>query len=106
MSKPKPVYFAHPYHSWERALNENTNGRLRQYFPKSTNLRKVTQHEVNDAVYELNHRPRKCLQYRTPHEVFMGLEMRPYTEIQCTLLLNPRCIKPLVLTLKKPISGL
>ena len=70
------VYFAHPYRSWERGLNENINGLLRQYFPKSTNLRKVTQHEVNDAVYELNHRPRKCLQYRTPHEVFMGLEMR------------------------------
>ena len=71
------VYFAHPYHSWERGLNENTNGLLRQYFPKSTNLRKVTQHEVEDAVYRLNHRPRKCLQYRTPHEVFMGLGMRP-----------------------------
>ena len=71
------VYFAHPYHSWERGLNENTNGLLRQYFPKSTNSRKATQHEVNEAVYELNHHPRKCLQYRTPHEVFMGLEMRP-----------------------------
>ena len=71
------VYFAHPYHSWERGLNENTNGLLRQYFPKSTNLRKVSQHEVDDAVYRLNHRPRKCLNYRTPHEVFMGLEMRP-----------------------------
>jgi transposase, IS30 family len=71
------VYFAHPYHSWERGLNENTNGLLRQYFPKSTNLRKVSQHEVDDAVYRLNHRPRKCLNYLTPHEVFMGLEMRP-----------------------------
>jgi IS30 family transposase len=71
------VYFAHPYHSWERGLNENTNGLLRQYFPKACNLRKVTQHEVDEALYELNHRPRKCLQYRTPHEVFMGLEMRP-----------------------------
>ena len=71
------VYFAHPYHSWERGLNENTNGLLRQYFPKSTNLRRVTQSEVEEAVYRLNHRPRKCLQYRTPHEVFMGLEMRP-----------------------------
>lgn len=71
------VYFAHPYHPWERGLNENTNGLLRQYFPKSTNLRKVSQHEVDDAVYRLNHRPRKCLNYRTPHEVFKGLEMRP-----------------------------
>ena len=71
------VYFAHPYHSWERGLNENTNGLLRQYFPKSTNLRRVTQSEVEEAVYPLNHRPRKCLQYRTPHEVFMSLEIRP-----------------------------
>jgi transposase, IS30 family len=71
------VYFAHPYHSWERGLNENTNGLLRQYFPKSTNLRRITQIEVDDAVYALNHRPRKCLGYLTPHEVFHGLEMSP-----------------------------
>lgn len=73
------VYFAHPYCSWERGLNENHNGLLRQYFPKKTNLLKVSQHEVNDAVYLLNHRPRKCLGYRTPHEVFYGLKMRPIT---------------------------
>jgi IS30 family transposase len=71
------VYFAHPYHSWERGLNENTNGLLRQYFPKCANLLKVTHEEVNDAVYALNHRPRKCLGYLTPHEVFYGLEMSP-----------------------------
>lgn len=71
------VYFAHPYRSWERGLNENTNGLLRQYFPKSTNLLKVTEDEVNDAVYALNHRPRKCLGYRTPYEVFYGLEINP-----------------------------
>ena len=71
------VYFAHPYCSWERGLNENHNGLLRQFFPKKTNLLKVTQDQVNDAVYRLNHRPRKCLGYRTPHEVFYGLEMCP-----------------------------
>ena len=71
------VYFAHPYCSWERGLNENHNGLLRQYFPKKTNLLKVTQDEVNEAVYRMNHRPRKCLGYRTPHEVFYGLETRP-----------------------------
>jgi IS30 family transposase len=71
------VYFAHPYRSWERGLNENHNGLLRQFFPKNTNLLKVTQDQVNEAVYRLNHRPRKCLGYRTPHEVFYGLEMRP-----------------------------
>ena len=73
------VYFAHPYHSWERGLNENTNGLLRQYFPKSTNFLQVTQDDVNDAVYKLNHRPRKCLGYRTPHEAFYGFEIRPLT---------------------------
>jgi transposase, IS30 family len=71
------VYFAHPYCSWERGLNENHNGLLRQFFPKETNLLKVTQDEVNEVVYRLNHRPRKCLGYMTPHEVFYGLEMRP-----------------------------
>jgi len=71
------VYFAHPYCSWERGLNENHNGLLRQFFPKKTNLLKVSQDEVNDAVYRLNHRPRKCLGYRTPHEVFYRLKMCP-----------------------------
>jgi len=71
------VYFAHPYCSCERGLNENTNGLLRQYFPKHTSFLKVSQDDVNDAVYQLNHRPRKCLGYRTPHEVFHRLEMRP-----------------------------
>jgi IS30 family transposase len=71
------VYFAHPYSSWERGLNENTNGLLRQYFPKDVNLLLVDQDEVNGALYKLNHRPRKCLGYRTPHEVFYGLEMQP-----------------------------
>jgi IS30 family transposase len=71
------VYFAHPYCSWERGLNENHNGLLRQFFPKKTNLLKVNQDQVNDAVYRLNHRPRKCLGYRTPHEVFYRLKMTP-----------------------------
>ena len=71
------VYFAHPYCAWERGLNENTNGLLRQYFPKHTNLKTLSQDAVNDAVHLLNHRPRKCLQYRTPHEVFYGLKVQP-----------------------------
>lgn len=71
------VYFAHPYCSWERGLNENHNGLLRQFFPKGRSLLKVDQMEVDEAIYRLNHRPRKCLGYRTPHEVFYGLEMRP-----------------------------
>jgi transposase, IS30 family len=71
------IYFAHPYHSWERGLNENTNGLLRQYFPKKTNFLKVTEQELADALYALNHRPRKCLGYKTPHEVFYRHDVRP-----------------------------
>jgi transposase, IS30 family len=73
------VYFAHPYCSWERGLNENTNGLLRQYFPKKMSLRDVSQIDVDDAVYKLNHRPRKCLGYRTPHEVFYNRPLEPIT---------------------------
>ncbi len=60
------VYFAHPYCSWERGLNENTNGLLRQYFPKNTDLKTVTQSEVNKAISRLNSRPRKDLDFKTP----------------------------------------
>lgn len=63
-------YFAHPYASWERGTNENTNGLIRQYFPKTTNFHEVTDEQVMHVVNRLNHRPRKTLDYRTPHEVF------------------------------------
>jgi hypothetical protein len=52
-------------------------GLLRQYFPEPSNFLKASQDEVNDAVYRLNHRPRKCLDDRTPHEVFFHLKMSP-----------------------------
>ncbi|MEQ1600523.1 MAG: IS30 family transposase [Methylophilaceae bacterium] len=70
------IYFAHPYHSWERGLNENSNGLLRQYFPKGMVLTDVTEEEVQKAVDRRNHRPRKVLSYKTPHEVFFSVEMR------------------------------
>lgn len=73
------IYFAHPYHSWERGLNENSNGLLRQYFPKGMELDNLTDKQVQIAVDKLNHRPRKVLGYRTPHEVFFGQELR-YTK--------------------------
>ena len=63
-------YFAHPYASWERGTNENTNGLIRQYFPKKTNFLEVTDEEVEQVANRLNHRPRKSLGYLTPHEVF------------------------------------
>ena len=67
------TYFAKPYHSWERGQNENSNGLLRQYFPKSMELLDVTTQQVIDAVHKLNSRPRKCLNYQTPYEVFEKL---------------------------------
>ena len=66
------IYFAHPYASWERGLNENTNGLIRQYFPKDRDLRTVTTREIEKAMDKLNHRPRKSLGYRTPYEVFFN----------------------------------
>ena len=63
-------YFANAYHSWERGTNENTNGLLRQFFPKGTDFQQVS-HRLLDKVKKLlNNRPRKCLNYRTPAEVF------------------------------------
>jgi IS30 family transposase len=64
------VYFAHPYSSWERGTNENTNGLIRQYFPKGTDFNLISQKEIDKVVDKLNNRPRKCLGYRTPAEVF------------------------------------
>jgi len=64
------TYFAHPYSSWERGTNENTNGLIRRYFPKGTNFRTITQDELNEVVEELNNRPRKVLGFKTPNEVF------------------------------------
>lgn len=63
-------YLAHPYAAWERGTNENTNGLLRQYFPKLRNMQTVTASEVRHAQQRLNLRPRKCLHFRTPFEVF------------------------------------
>jgi IS30 family transposase len=64
------VYFAHPYHSWERGTNENTNGLLSQYFPKKSSFEFVTQAQVDRAVARLNTRPRKRLGYQSPRTVF------------------------------------
>ena len=64
------IYFAHPYASWERGLNENTNGLIRQYLPKSRRLDNVTQKELKHIMDQLNHRPRKSLGFKTPYELF------------------------------------
>jgi len=68
-------YFAHPYHSWERGLNENHNGLIRQYLPKGMALDKVTTEEVNLIQDRLNNRPRKLLGYKTPNEVYEAMRL-------------------------------
>jgi len=67
------VYFAHPRSPWERGTNENTNGLIRQYFPKGTEFNKVSRYEVKRAQHQLNGRPRKSLNYSTPYETFNKL---------------------------------
>jgi len=65
-------YFANPYHSWERGLNEHTNGLIRQYLPKKSEFLKVSKEEIIMIQDRLNHRPRKVLKYKTPYEVFFS----------------------------------
>ena len=69
------VYFAHPYHAWERGLCENTNGLIRQYFPKGLRFDFVTDTQVQMVMNRLNNRPRKTLGYKTPNEVFFQTVM-------------------------------
>jgi IS30 family transposase len=65
-------FFAHPYHSWERGTNENTNGLVRDYHPKKTDFRLISDEEIAAVEYALNTRPRKRLGYRTPLEAWSG----------------------------------
>ncbi len=64
------IYFAHPYSSWERGTNENTNGLVRRYYPKSTDFNKVSKGELKKLQHHLNNRPRKVLGYHTPKEIY------------------------------------
>ena len=68
-------YFAHPYHSWERGLNENHNGLIRQYLPKGMALDKVEVEKVAAIQEKLNNRPRKMLGYKTPNEVYEAMRL-------------------------------
>ena len=61
------------YHSWERGLNEHTNGLVRQYFPKGTDFTTLTHEQVSQVEHKLNHRPREVLNFKTPAEVFFEL---------------------------------
>ena len=64
------IYFCYPYHSWERGTNENTNGLIRQYFPKAMDFNLITEKELQYIVRKLNNRPRKRLKFRSPKEMF------------------------------------
>ena len=78
------VYFANPYSPWDRGANENTNGLLRDFFPKGCDMRKVTAKKVARVQALLNNRPRKCLNYQTPVEVLNklpGVAPLPYTQL-------------------------
>lgn len=66
------IYFAHPYASWERGINENTNGLIRQYFPKGTDFNQVTDEQIKHVMNRLNNRPRKTRGCRSPNELFTG----------------------------------
>jgi IS30 family transposase len=66
------VYFAHPYASWERAANENMNGLVRQYFPKKRSFATITEQDVEFVMERLNNRPRKCLGFKSPNQVFFN----------------------------------
>ncbi len=70
------IYFAHPYHSWERGTNENCNGLLRQFFPKKSAFTTITQEAIDEAANLINNRPRKRHNYLTPKEVFGGKIIR------------------------------
>ena len=75
-------FFATPYHSWERGLNEHTNGLIRQYFPKKSNLLMLSNKEVQRVEDALNDRPRKVLGYKTPREVFLASQAGSFVALQ------------------------
>jgi transposase, IS30 family len=70
------VYFAHPYCSWERGLNENTNGLIRLYFTQGSSFENISDEEVEAVMNKLNHRPRKTLNFKTPHTVFFAEQLQ------------------------------
>lgn len=81
-----PVYFCHPYHSWEKGSNENFNGLVRRYLPRGKSIDDLAQEELDDIAWELNNRPRKVLGFSTPQEM-LDYE---YTQLKGSVALSSR----------------
>lgn len=64
------MYFADPYCAWQKGTNSNSNGLLREFYPKQMDLSKTNEKEVQETLELLNNRPRKCINYKTPKELF------------------------------------
>ena len=79
-------YFAHPYHSWERGLNENMNGLIRQYLPKKKSFDDLKPEEILVMMDKLNNRPRKCLGYTTPNQAFLGITPPLHLRVESALI--------------------
>lgn len=82
------VYFADPHSPWQRGTNENTNGLLRQYFPKGTSFKNITREEMKYVQDQLNSRPRKTLEWRTPFEAFNSLLVEKGEAVPKTFMLR------------------
>jgi IS30 family transposase len=78
------VYFAYPYSSWQRGVNENSNRQLRAYLPKRSEIRDLIQNELNNIAWELNNKPRRRLQWYTPQEVYDWLAANPTKQLDLT----------------------
>jgi len=78
------VYFADPYSSWQRGANENSNRQLRAYLPKRSDIRNLTQKELDNIAWELNNKPRRRLQWHTPQEVYNYLVQNPEKQLDLT----------------------
>jgi IS30 family transposase len=74
-------YFANPYQSWQRGLNEHTNGLIREYFPKKKLFQEITDEQIVEVQNRLNRRPRKVLGYKTPAEVFFDTITKSYVAV-------------------------
>ena len=93
------VFFAHPYSPWERPTNENTNGLIRDYFPKGTDFNLVKRKDLKQVQSEVNERPRKVLEYETPLNAISRLYSK---KMCCEIIIIRNYVVTLFLLFKKP----